>query len=51
MNSYNEFLEHVNEEDVLGGFWPGIQLYYPPVKYSPKDSEYETMEQGGCSYS
>jgi len=45
MNSYNEFLEHVNEEDVLGGFWPGIQLYYPPVKYSPKDSEYETMEQ------
>jgi len=45
MNSYNEFLEDVNEQDVLGGFWPGIQLYYPPVKYSPKNSEYETMEQ------
>lgn len=45
MSTQNEFLEHVNEEDVLGGVWPGIQLYYPPVKYSPKDSEYETMEQ------
>lgn len=45
MSAQNEFLEHVNEEDVLGGTWPGIQLYYPPVKYSPKDSEYETMEQ------
>ena len=45
MNSYNEFLDHVNEKDVLGGFWPGIQLYYPPVKYSPKNSEYENMEQ------
>ncbi|MFM8759408.1 MAG: hypothetical protein ACKODS_07680 [Methylophilaceae bacterium] len=20
---------------VLGDYWPGIQLYYPPVKYSP----------------
>jgi citrate lyase subunit beta / citryl-CoA lyase len=45
MDYHNEFLEHVNEEDVLGGFWPGIQLYYPPVKYSPADAEYETMDQ------
>ncbi|WP_196141164.1 CoA ester lyase [Aliikangiella sp. G2MR2-5] len=44
MNYHNEFLEQVNEEDVLGGFWPGIQLYYPPVKYSPARGEYETME-------
>ncbi|MEW6999271.1 CoA ester lyase [Colwelliaceae bacterium BS250] len=45
MNYHNEFLDHVNEEDVLGGFWPGIQLYYPPVKYSPKNGEYETMAE------
>ncbi|WOH36216.1 aldolase/citrate lyase family protein [Thalassotalea fonticola] len=45
MNYHNEFLEQVDEEDVLGGTWPGIQLYYPPVKYSPKDEEYENMEQ------
>ncbi|WP_394173770.1 HpcH/HpaI aldolase/citrate lyase family protein [Thalassotalea litorea] len=45
MNYHNEFLDQVNEEDVLGGFWPGIQLYYPPIKYSPKNGEYESMEQ------
>lgn len=45
MNYNSEFLEHVNEEDVLGGFWPGIQLYYPPVKYSPAHGAYENMQQ------
>ncbi|MDN3651239.1 aldolase/citrate lyase family protein [Thalassotalea ponticola] len=45
MNYHNEFLDQVNEQDVLGGFWPGIQLYYPPIKYSPKDGSYETLEQ------
>ena len=21
--------------DILGDYWPGIQIYYPPVKYAP----------------
>ena len=30
--------------DLLGTIWPGIQLYYPPVKYSPSAGIYETIE-------
>ena len=30
---------------ILGGYWPGIQIYYPPIKYNPLDGSYETMEQ------
>ncbi len=30
---------------VLGGYWPGIQIYYPPIKFSPLDGTYESMEQ------
>ncbi|MGA1589245.1 MAG: aldolase, partial [Methylophilaceae bacterium] len=33
------------ESDVFGGFWPGIQLYYPPVKYSPSTGAYEDLEE------
>ena len=33
------------ESDVFGGFWPGIQLYYPPVKYSPSTGGYEDLEE------
>ncbi len=29
---------------VLGDYWPGIQLYYPPVKYSPSLGIYEDLE-------
>ncbi len=29
---------------ILGDFWPGIQLYYPPVKYAPALGIYEDME-------
>jgi citrate lyase beta subunit len=29
---------------VLGDYWPGIQLYYPPVKYSPQLGIYEDLE-------
>jgi citrate lyase beta subunit len=43
--SKHDFLSTVDEEQVLGGPWPGIQLYYPPVKYSPAEGVYETMEQ------
>lgn len=30
--------------EVLGDFWPGIQLYYPPVKYAPSLGIYEDIE-------
>jgi len=29
---------------VLGDYWPGIQLYYPPVKYSPAQGIYEDLD-------
>lgn len=45
MMTEHEFLKNVNEELVLGGPWPGIQLYYPPVKYNPAQGIYETLEQ------
>ncbi len=28
----------------LGDRWPGIQLYYPPIKYTPSTGIYEDME-------
>jgi len=30
---------------VLGDFWPGIQIYYPPIKFNPMDGTYESLEQ------
>lgn len=30
---------------VLGGYWPGIQIYYPPIKFNPLDGAYETIDQ------
>ena len=30
---------------VLGGYWPGIQIYYPPIKFNPLDGSYESIEQ------
>lgn len=29
---------------ILGDEWPGIQLYYPPVKYAPSQGIYEDLE-------
>lgn len=34
----------VFDTSVLGDYWPGIQLYYPPVKYSPQQGVYEDLE-------
>src|SRR5258705_12354294 len=31
--------------DILGDYWPGIQFYYPPVKYAPSLGIYEDLEQ------
>lgn len=39
------FLTDVTDEAVLGDYWPGIQLYYPPVKYAPGLGVYEDIEQ------
>ena len=32
----------------LGDYWPGIQLYYPPVKYAPSLGLYEDMAQAAA---
>lgn len=45
---------HIGEQallldaSALGDFWPGIQLYYPPVKYAPSLGIYEDMEQAAA---
>ncbi len=44
MEKHN-FLTTIDEKTVLGGDWPGIQLYYPPVKFSTPHNRYETMEE------
>src|SRR6185437_5949476 len=31
--------------EILGDYWPGIQIYYPPVKYAPSLGIYEDLEQ------
>jgi citrate lyase subunit beta/citryl-CoA lyase len=36
--------QHV-AKDILGDYWPGIQIYYPPVKYAPSLGIYEDLEQ------
>jgi citrate lyase subunit beta/citryl-CoA lyase len=33
---------------MLGECWPGIQLYYPPVKYSPAQGIYEDLTQAAA---
>jgi citrate lyase beta subunit len=42
-------LSKLTEKDdltpVLGGYWPGIQIYYPPIKFNPLDGTYESLEQ------
>jgi len=45
---------HIGEEPLsldasaLGDYWPGIQLYYPPVKYAPSLGIYEDMQQASA---
>jgi len=45
---------HIGEEPIsldasaLGDYWPGIQLYYPPVKYAPSLGIYEDMAQASA---
>ena len=35
----------VTATDFLGDYWPGIQFYYPPVKYAPSLGIYEDIDQ------
>ena len=46
INEYRCRQEYLRPVDasVLGGYWPGIQLYYPPVKYEPSLGIYEDLE-------
>jgi citrate lyase subunit beta / citryl-CoA lyase len=43
---------HANLSEIganaLGDYWPGIQLYYPPVKYAPSLGIYEDMTQAAA---
>ncbi len=38
-------MKDANESVLLGDYWPGIQIYYPPVKYAPSLGIYEDLEQ------
>jgi citrate lyase subunit beta/citryl-CoA lyase len=35
---------------VLGDYWPGIQLYYPPVKYAPALGIYEDLDAAALRF-
>lgn len=47
MNSHGKIKCYTNSA-MLGENWPGIQLYYPPVKYAPTLGIYEDMEQASA---
>ena len=36
--------------EILGDYWPGIQIYYPPVKYAPSLGIYEDLEQASLRF-
>lgn len=35
---------------LLGDYWPGIQIYYPPVKYAPSLGIYEDLDQAALRF-
>ncbi len=48
MSSIIDFSKIPDKKDfslTLGDYWPGIQIYYPPIKFNPLDGSYESMEQ------
>jgi citrate lyase subunit beta/citryl-CoA lyase len=47
MNDHGKIKCYTNST-LLGGNWPGIQLYYPPVKYSPALGIYEDIAQAAA---
>ena len=52
MMSEKKLSSHISNtsgnSSVLGDYWPGIQLYYPPVKYAPSLGIYEDMTQAAA---
>jgi citrate lyase beta subunit len=36
--------------EILGDYWPGIQIYYPPVKFAPSLGIYEDLEQASLRF-
>lgn len=44
MKKSNDRAMNSNNVDLLGDIWPGIQLYYPPVKFSPSSDSYENLD-------
>lgn len=40
----NDSTAHPPTAGILGDYWPGIQIYYPPVKYAPSLGIYEDLE-------
>ena len=53
MSAMNE-LKDINlaapSSALLGDYWPGIQIYYPPVKYAPALGLYEDLEQASLRF-
>jgi citrate lyase subunit beta/citryl-CoA lyase len=43
-NTYNQ-VTSPKRNSIRKGLWPGIEIYYPPIKYSPKNNRYETYEE------
>jgi citrate lyase subunit beta / citryl-CoA lyase len=41
----NPNLSGIHTSEFLGDYWPGIQIYYPPVKYAPALGLYEDIAQ------
>ena len=46
----NLFDIHTPTATVLGDYWPGIQIYYPPVKFAPALGLYEDLEQASLRF-
>ena len=45
-----EILAVPDDAALLGDYWPGIQIYYPPVKYAPSLGIYEDLEQAAARF-
>ncbi|MBI3714377.1 MAG: aldolase [Betaproteobacteria bacterium] len=50
MNAPDELEVLPESATLLGDYWPGIQIYYPPVKYAPALGLYEDLEQAAARF-
>ena len=50
MNALGEMEVLPESATLLGDYWPGIQIYYPPVKYAPALGLYEDLEQAAARF-